>query len=176
LTDGHGRTIDFKNTVIIMTSNVGSELYGLGHRAGTSMDRVREQVTEELKAHFRPEFLNRIDEIIVFHPLEMAHLKQIVEIQLARLESRLAERKIGIDLTDAAKELLAEEGFDPVYGARPLKRTLQRRVLDVLATRVLQGDFKPGDTILVDAKDGRLTFAVEREQGSPVAAIAAPLG
>jgi len=176
LTDGHGRTIDFKNTVIIMTSNVGSELYGLGHRAGTSMDQVREQVTEELKAHFRPEFLNRIDEIIVFHPLEMAHLKQIVEIQLARLESRLAERKIGIDLTDAAKELLAEEGFDPVYGARPLKRTLQRRVLDVLATRVLQGDFKPGDTILVDAKDGRLTFAVEREQGSPVAAIAAPLG
>jgi len=176
LTDGHGRTIDFKNTVIIMTSNVGSELYGLSHRAGTRMDQVREQVTEELKAHFRPEFLNRIDEIIVFHPLEMAHLKQIVEIQLARLESRLAERKIGIDLTDAAKELLAEEGFDPVYGARPLKRTLQRRVLDVLATRVLQGDFKPGDTILVDAKDGRLTFAVEREQGSPVAAIAAPLG
>jgi len=176
LTDGHGRTIDFKNTVIIMTSNVGSELYGLSHRAGTRMDQVREQVTEELKAHFRPEFLNRIDEIIVFHPLEMAHLKQIVEIQLARLESRLAERKIGIDLTDAAKELLAKEGFDPVYGARPLKRTLQRRVLDVLATRVLQGDFKPGDTILVDAKDGRLTFAVEREQGSPVAAIAAPLG
>src|SRR5665647_2337978 len=103
------------------------------------MDRVREQVTEELKAHFRPEFLNRIDEIVVFHPLEMRHLEKIVDIQLERLEKRLGERKIGVQLTDRAKELLAKEGFDPVYGARPLKRTIQRRILDNLATKVLQG-------------------------------------
>ena len=159
LTDGHGRTVDFKNTVIIMTSNVGSELYQLGQRSGTDMSRVREQVTEALRAHFRPEFLNRIDEIIIFHPLELHHLKEIVDIQLDRLKKRLAERKIGVQLTDKAKELLAREGFDPVYGARPLKRTIQRQVLDSLATKVLQGEFKPGDTILVDALDGRLTFS-----------------
>ncbi len=161
LTDGQGRTVDFKNTVIIMTSNVGSELYQLGQTAGADVTRVREQVTEALRAHFRPEFLNRIDEIIVFHPLEMVHLKEIVEIQLKRLQKRLEEMKIGIRLTDGAKELLAQEGFDPVYGARPLKRTLQRRVLDPMAMRVLQGDFKPGDTVLVDARDGRLTFSTE---------------
>jgi len=161
LTDGQGRTVDFKNSVIIMTSNVGSELYQLGQAVGADMSRVREQVTEALRAHFRPEFLNRIDEIIIFHPLEMAHLKEIVEIQLGRLEKRLQERKIGIRLTDGAKELLAREGFDPVYGARPLKRTIQRRVLDPLALKVLQGDFKPGDTVLVDARDGQLTFAAD---------------
>ncbi len=162
LTDGQGRTVDFKNSVIIMTSNVGSELYALGQATGTDMARVREQVTDALRAHFRPEFLNRIDEIIVFHPLEMAHLKEIVEIQLKRLEKRLEERKIGIRLTDGARELLAREGFDPVYGARPLKRTLQRRVLDPLALKVLQGDFKPGDTVLVDSRDGQLTFAADQ--------------
>ena len=159
LTDGQGRTVDFKNTVIIMTSNVGSELYQLGRAAGADMDRVREQVTEALKAHFRPEFLNRIDEIIVFHPLEMSHLKQIVEIQLRRLEQRLAEKRISLKLTEAAKELLAREGFDPVYGARPLKRTIQRAVLDPLALKVLEGEFKPGDTVVVDAVNGRLAFA-----------------
>ncbi|MHB0870906.1 MAG: ATP-dependent chaperone ClpB, partial [Chloroflexota bacterium] len=144
LTDGQGRTVDFKNTVIIMTSNVASELYLLGRETGADMTQVREQVTEALRAHFRPEFLNRIDEIVTFHPLEMSHLKQIVEIQLKRLQKRLEEKKIGIELTDGAKDLLALEGFDPVYGARPLKRTLQRRVLDPLAMKVLQGEFKPG--------------------------------
>ncbi|HEX9016474.1 MAG TPA: ATP-dependent chaperone ClpB, partial [Chloroflexota bacterium] len=114
LTDGQGRTVDFKNTVIIMTSNVGSDLYRLGERAGVTMDQVRDQVTEALREHFRPEFLNRVDEIIVFHPLEMEHLKEIVEIQVRRLEKRLAERNIGVRLTDAAKEYLATEGFDPV--------------------------------------------------------------
>ena len=158
LTDGQGRTVDFKNTVIIMTSNVGQRPLQARRTSRGPMDQVREQVTEALRAHFRPEFLNRIDEIIVFHPLEMSHLKEIVEIQLEKLKRRLAERKIGINLTDAAKELLATEGFDPVYGARPLKRTIQRRVLDPLASKVLQGEFKPGDTITVDARDGKLVF------------------
>jgi ATP-dependent Clp protease ATP-binding subunit ClpB len=161
LTDGQGRTVDFKNTVIIMTSNVGSDLYRLGERAGVKMDQVREQVTEALREHFRPEFLNRIDEIIVFHPLDMSHLKEIVEIQLGRLKNRLSERKIGIKLTDSAKELLAVEGFDPTYGARPLKRTIQRRILDPLASMVLKGDFRPGDTVLVDTQNGQFTFTSE---------------
>ncbi|MGE5618179.1 MAG: ATP-dependent chaperone ClpB [Sphingomonadaceae bacterium] len=166
LTDGQGRTVDFKNTVIVMTSNVGSELYRLGQTAGVEMRQVREQVAEALRAHFRPEFLNRIDEIVVFHPLEMSHLKRIVEIQLSRLQKRLEERKIGIELTDVAKDTLAAEGFDPVYGARPLKRTLQRRVLDPLAMKVLQGEFKPGDTVVVDAVNGRLTFAAKQPAGT----------
>jgi len=161
LTDGHGRTVDFKNTVIIMTSNVASELYQNGRKAAVEMERLRNEVREALRAYFRPEFLNRIDEIIVFHPLDRSHLQQIVQIQLERLKKRLEERKIGVELTEAAEALLAEEGYDPVYGARPLKRTLQRRVLDALATRVLQGEFRPGDTILVDARDGQLTFTAE---------------
>ncbi|HZK67689.1 MAG TPA: AAA family ATPase, partial [Chloroflexota bacterium] len=167
LTDGHGRTVDFKNTVIIMTSNVGSELYRLGERSGVKMEHLKEQVIEALKAHFRPEFLNRIDEVIVFHPLGMEHLKEIVEIQLNRLKKRLAEKNVEIALTDAAKALLAQEGFDPVYGARPLKRTIQRQVLDPLAMKVLQGEFQPGDTVLVDAQDGQLTF---QRQSAPVGA------
>ncbi len=171
LTDGQGRTVDFKNTVIIMTSNVGSEFYQLGQKSGLSMDQVREQVTEAMKAHFRPEFLNRIDEIVVFHPLELRHLQKIVDIQLERLKKRLGERQIGVQLTDGAKELLAKEGFDPVYGARPLKRTIQRLVLDSLAMKVLQGEFKPGQTILVDAQDGKLTFSTESpiDRHSPLA-------
>jgi ATP-dependent Clp protease ATP-binding subunit ClpB len=161
LTDGQGRTVDFKNTVIIMTSNVGSDLYQLGQRTGADMDRVKEQVRDAMRAHFRPEFLNRIDEIIMFHPLEMEHLKRIVDIQLDRVKQRLADRKIEIRLTEEAKELLAQEGFDPVYGARPLKRTIQRRVLDPLATQVLEGGFKQGDTVLVDARDGQMSFSRE---------------
>ena len=158
LTDGQGRTVDFKNSAVIMTSNIASEAYQFGHVTGESMNKIREQVTEALKAHFRPEFLNRIDEIIVFHPLELEHLKKIVEIQMQRVQQRLAERKIHVKLSDDAKALLAEEGYDPVYGARPLKRTIQKEVLDPLAAKVLQGDFKPGDTVQVEAKDHHLTF------------------
>jgi ATP-dependent Clp protease ATP-binding subunit ClpB len=143
LTDGKGRTIDFKNTVIIMTSNIGQG-------EGDAMEAVR--------AHFRPEFINRIDEIIQFHPLDREHLKQIIDIQLAGLMKRLEERKIHVVLTDAAKEKIVREGYDPAYGARPLKRTLQRLVLDALALRVLQGDFVEGDTIVVDAGRDGLTF------------------
>jgi ATP-dependent Clp protease ATP-binding subunit ClpB len=149
LTDSKGRTVDFKNTVVIMTSNLGSQ-----YLTGDLNEGVRRQVTEALREHFRPEFLNRIDEIIFFHALSREHLKEIIDIQVGGLTKRLAERKIAIVLTEAAKELLVREGYDPAYGARPLKRTIQRKVLDPLALRVLQGDFGEGDTVVVDAGKG----------------------
>jgi ATP-dependent Clp protease ATP-binding subunit ClpB len=142
LTDGKGRTVDFKNTVVIMTSNVGT-------------------TQEALRQHFRPEFLNRIDEIIFFHTLGKAEIRQIIDIQLQALARRLADRKIHIELSDAARDLIIEEGYDPVYGARPLKRTIQRRVLDPLALAVLQGEFKEGDRVAVDA--GRDGLTLRRE-------------
>jgi ATP-dependent Clp protease ATP-binding subunit ClpB len=138
LTDGHGRTVDFRNTVIIMTSNIRS--------------------AESLREHFRPEFLNRIDEVVVFQPLTREQLSGIVELQLARLRERLAEREIGLELTEAAKEAVIEAGWDPTYGARPLKRAIQRLVENPLALRLLEGDFREGDTVLVDATDGELVF------------------
>jgi ATP-dependent Clp protease ATP-binding subunit ClpB len=145
--------VDFKNTVIIMTSNLGSQFM-----VGEMNEGVRRQVTEALRDHFRPEFLNRIDEIIFFHPLDREHLKKIIDIQIAGLVKRLEERKIHVQLTDAAKEQLARDGYDPVYGARPLKRAIQRLVLDPLALRVLEGDFLEGDTVVVDAERGGLKF------------------
>jgi len=162
LTDGKGRTIDFKNTVVIMTSNLGSHL--IADRAvaeGSTIDEgTRRQVNEALRQHFRPEFLNRIDEIIFFHALSRGHLKQIVDIQLGVLVKRLEERKIHVQLTDKAKDFLVQEGYDPTYGARPLKRTIQRQILDPLALRVLEGDFLEGDSIRVDcAPDGELSFS-----------------
>jgi ATP-dependent Clp protease ATP-binding subunit ClpB len=153
LTDGKGRTVDFKNTVVIMTSNLGSQFM-----VGEMNEGVRRQVTEALRDHFRPEFLNRIDEIIFFHPLDREHLKKIIDIQIAGLVKRLEERKIHVQLTDAAKEQLARDGYDPVYGARPLKRAIQRLVLDPLALRVLEGDFLEGDTVVVDADRAGLKF------------------
>ena len=165
LTDGHGRTVDFKNSVIIMTSNVGSHI--LEEAAGRTDDpQVRARVREALRLQFRPEFLNRIDEIIIFHPLTREDIKQIIDIQLARLKKRLTERKIGLELADAAKEMLASEGYDPVYGARPLNRTIQRRILDPLAMRVLQGDFVEGDTVLVDVQFGDIVFVKEEAAGA----------
>jgi ATP-dependent Clp protease ATP-binding subunit ClpB len=153
LTDGKGRTVDFKNTVVIMTSNLGSQFL-----TGDVTEGTRRQVTEALREHFRPEFLNRIDDIIFFHALGREHLKKIIEVQLAGLVRRLEERKIHVILTEAGKDLLVREGYDPLYGARPLKRTIQRRVLDPLALRVLEGDFHEGDTIVVDAGGDGLTF------------------
>jgi ATP-dependent Clp protease ATP-binding subunit ClpB len=160
LTDGKGRTIDFKNTVVIMTSNLGSQYISdrSTGEGGTISEGTRGEVMEALRAHFRPEFLNRIDEIIFFHALTRAHLKRIIDIQIAGLVRRLEERKIHVELTDPAKELLVQEGYDPTYGARPLKRTIQRRVLDPLAMRVLEGDFSEGDTVAVSAAGGELTF------------------
>ena len=138
LTDGQGRTVDFRNTVLIMTSNIRSEA--------------------EMRDRFRPEFLNRIDEIVVFKELTREQIGEIVELQLARLRDRLAERRIDLELTDAAKEALAEAGWDPAYGARPLKRAIQRLVENPLALRLLEGDFADGDRVVVDASDGELTF------------------
>ena len=162
LTDAKGRRVDFKNTVVIMTSNLGSQFiaeHGMTAPEGDIDDSVRAQVSEALRAHFRPEFLNRIDEIIFFHALGRSHLMSIMHIQLGQLSKRLEERKVGLDLTDAAKMLLVDEGFDPKFGARPLKRTIQRRVLDPLAMRILQGAFGEGDQVVVDMREGELTFS-----------------
>jgi ATP-dependent Clp protease ATP-binding subunit ClpB len=161
LTDSKGRTVDFKNTVVIMTSNIGSHFIAevAGTSSGELSEGVRRQVLEALRQHFRPEFLNRVDEIIVFHPLTREHMKQIVDIQLRGLMKRLADRKIKVELTDRAKDFLVQEGYDPTYGARPLKRTIQKRVLDPLAMRVLEGEFTEGDRVSVDTAADGLTFA-----------------
>ncbi|MEK6814935.1 MAG: ATP-dependent chaperone ClpB [Nitrospirota bacterium] len=156
LTDGHGRTVDFKNTVVIMTSNVGSQfIQDLGRADEAEM---RRRVQETLKATFRPEFLNRIDDIIVFHALTDDQLARIVEIQLGRLSKYLADRKISVTLTDAARSLIAREGYDPHFGARPIKRAIQRLVQNPLATRILAGEFRDGDTVEVDVEAGALVF------------------
>ena len=165
LTDGKGRTVDFKNTVVIMTSNVGSHLIAEKVGAGsTALDEgTRRQVLDVLRSQFRPEFLNRVDEIIIFHALSREEMRSIIDIQLRGLTKRLEDRKIHVELTDRAKDLLIAEGYDPTYGARPLKRAIQRRVLDPLAMRVLQGDFQEGDAVRIDASGGELQFArVER--------------
>jgi len=156
LTDGHGRTVDFKNTVLIMTSNLGSQW--IADLGPGQEEEIRNRVMEALKAQFRPEFLNRVDEVIIFHQLGREHIKQIVDLQFDHLKKRLADRHIEVKLTEAAKELLVQEGYDPAYGARPLKRTIQRLVLDPLAVRVLEGKFKEGDTVLVDAREGSIVF------------------
>lgn len=164
LTDGQGRVVDFKNVVVIMTSNIGSEF--LGMYAGKELsesewESVKNRVIEEMRKHFRPEFLNRIDDIVVFHGLTQEDLKNIVEIQLRQVARRLEDRKIGIELTDKAKEFLVNEGYDPKYGARPLKRTIQRRVLDPLALDVLNGRIHDGDHVVVDVEKGKLVFLRE---------------
>jgi ATP-dependent Clp protease ATP-binding subunit ClpB len=161
LTDGKGRTVDFKNAVVIMTSNLGSQFIAEAQQASGAdalPEGVRRQVTEALRQHFRPEFINRVDEIIFFHPLGLEHLKRIVDIQIRGLLKRLEERKIHVELSETAKSFLVSEGFDPMFGARPLKRTIQRRVLDALAMRVLEGEFREGDSIVVDMGDNGLTF------------------
>jgi ATP-dependent Clp protease ATP-binding subunit ClpB len=149
LTDGQGRSVDFRNTVLIMTSNIRS--------------------AEQLRDHFRPEFLNRIDEIVEFKPLTRDQIGEIVDMQLVRLRARLAERAIELDLTDAAKEALGDAGWDPAYGARPLKRAIQRLVENPLALRLLEGDFVDGDTIRIDAQNGDLVFQ-KVEAAAPAAA------
>ncbi|HEU5359605.1 MAG TPA: AAA family ATPase, partial [Candidatus Deferrimicrobiaceae bacterium] len=149
LTDGKGRTVDFRNAVVILTSNIGSrwiqELSGKGEEA------VREKVMEELRREFRPEFLNRLDEIVLFRSLGRGELARIITIMLREVNQRLAERKIAVTLTDAARERLAEVGYDPAYGARPLRRAIQKHLQDPLALHILKGDFREGDSVLVDA-------------------------
>ena len=154
ITDGQGRTVDFKNTVIIMTSNIGSQFI----TEEESREARSRLVMDALRAHFRPEFLNRVDEIIIFDRLSEDDLKKIVEIQLRRLSKRLEQQKITLDLSDSAKQLLAREGYDPVYGARPLRRTIQKEILDPLSIDILEGKVREGQTVHVDAKNGALEF------------------
>jgi len=168
LTDGHGRTVDFKNTVVIMTSNVGSQLL-TGYRGGDdpgAYDAMKQEVLEALRQHFRPEFLNRVDDVVVFHPLTRSHLRQIVDIQLARLQARLADRHLELVFTDKAKDFLAERGFDAVYGARPLKRVIQSTVETALAQKLIAGDIRDGDRLVVNAGAGGLTFEPTRARGN----------
>jgi ATP-dependent Clp protease ATP-binding subunit ClpB len=157
MTDGQGRTVDFKNTVIVMTSNLGSQM--IQQMAGSDYQVVKMAVMGEVKAHFRPEFVNRIDEIVVFHALSEAHIAGIAKIQLKYLEKRLAKLDMAIDVSDAALASLAEAGFDPVFGARPLKRAIQERIENPLSRLILEGKFGPKDQIKVGASKGQLTFA-----------------
>jgi ATP-dependent Clp protease ATP-binding subunit ClpB len=157
LTDGHGRTVDFSNTLIVMTSNLGSHVIA-GLRADQDIREAEGQVMDIVRSHFRPEFLNRVDEIILFHRLSRDNMRGIVDIQVARLEKMLEEKKIRLELTEAAKKLLAEKGFDPVYGARPLKRVIQRELQDELAEKILSGEVTDGSHIKVDAGGGRIVF------------------
>jgi ATP-dependent Clp protease ATP-binding subunit ClpB len=157
LTDGQGRTVDFRNTVIVMTSNLGSqriqELAGAANYA-----RMKAEVMEIVGQHFRPEFINRVDDVVVFHPLEQEHIRKIVDIQLEYLRRRLGEREIGLELDSAARDRLAQAGFDPVYGARPLKRAIQQQLENPLAQRILRGDFGPGDVVRVVPEGDALGF------------------
>jgi ATP-dependent Clp protease ATP-binding subunit ClpB len=163
LTDGQGRTVDFRNTVIIMTSNLGSQVIqasldepGAGEK---NYGRMKSAVMEIVQQSFRPEFINRIDDIVVFHPLGASQIRAIVDIQLLYLRKRLQERNIELVLEDSARDLIGESGFDPVYGARPLKRAIQQQIENPLAQRILQGTFAPGDRIRIGASGGELKFA-----------------
>ena len=148
LTDGHGRTVDFKNTVIIMTSNMGSQW--IADLTDKDYDEMKKRVTEAVKAHFKPEFINRIDDIIIFRSLSAENIKEIVKLQLAYLTKRAAERNIELKYTEKLKNLIAKEGYDPAYGARPLKRLIQKKIQDTLALMILKGEVKEGDTVALD--------------------------
>jgi len=175
LTDAQGRAVDFKNAVIIMTSNVGAPLLekeiGIGFRpAGseattldTAYTRMKEHITEELRRTFRPEFLNRIDEVIIFRPLTSDQIRAIVSILIARVQRELRGQSMALEITDAAIDVLAKEGFDPTFGARPLLRTIQRLIEDKLSDELLRGNFKAGDTVIVDAREGTIVFEKPRE-------------
>jgi ATP-dependent Clp protease ATP-binding subunit ClpC len=170
LTDGHGRTVDFKNTVVIMTSNVGVEDIRRDMTIGfatqrdeaktqkQNYERMREKMMVELKKTFRPEFINRVDEIIVFHELTEEQLKSIINLLVKDLQKRLADRKLGVELTEGAKSWLVKVGYDPMFGARPLRRAIERYVESPLSTRLLRGEFSQGDTIIVDLGDDGLNF------------------
>jgi ATP-dependent Clp protease ATP-binding subunit ClpB len=165
LTDGQGRTVDFKNTIVIMTSNIGSQniqeyfAKAEGRRLkAEGKSELEKEIMAELKRHFRPEFLNRVDDVIIFQSLDESELASIVDIQLEKLKKRLAQQQLTLDVDSAAKKLLAREGYDPQFGARPLKRAIQEHILNPLSMRLLEGEFKPGDKIKVSAKDEGLLF------------------
>jgi ATP-dependent Clp protease ATP-binding subunit ClpC len=174
LTDGQGHIVDFRNTVVIMTSNIGTEFAQKGGTLGflrpgeadtPDEQEAHQKIQKNLKETFRPEFLNRIDEIIIFHTLSQEQVKQIVDLQMEEISARLAEQGLAVELTEAAREWLAEDGYDPQFGARPLKRTLQRRVESPLSVQLLNGVFQSGDTVVIDVGEEGLTFA---QKGVPV--------
>ena len=163
LTDGHGRTVDFRNTIIVMTSNIGSQAIHELTSKGAEDFEIEAQVRDQLKQYFRPELLNRIDDVTIFHQLSREQLRDIVDIQLRELDGRLAERALSMTIADAAKDALTEEGYDPTFGARPLKRVIQQRIENALASKLLAGELNPGDTIAVDYEGKSFTFAQGRE-------------
>jgi ATP-dependent Clp protease ATP-binding subunit ClpC len=169
LTDGHGRTVDFKNTVVIMNSNLGTEEYqrggigfSLGEREKGDEQRLKTAIETALKRTFRPELLNRIDDVMIFHPLTEEHLKSIVDLLIREVEKRLAERRIKLEVSEEAKGWLVHKGYDPIYGARPLRRAIQRHVENPISTRILQGEFKEGDTVAIGLKEDNLSFAARK--------------
>ena len=179
LTDGQGRVVDFRNTVLIMTSNIGTEYAKLGGTLGflrsTDGDQEaresKKKIEDGLRRTFRPEFLNRVDEIIIFHTLTLEHMEKIVDLQMEEIRERLAERDITVDLSDGARTWLAEEGYDASFGARPLRRTLQRHVESPLSKRILRGEFEAGDQVLVDigdTEDGSRGIIFSRQEPIPV--------
>jgi ATP-dependent Clp protease ATP-binding subunit ClpB len=170
LTDGKGRTVDFRNAVLVMTSNVGSSaIYEL---AGNDPDQARKEAMDALRAAFRPEFINRIDEIVIFNPLGKAQLAAIVRMLLKSVEKLLEERRITLELTPAAEQLILREGYDPAYGARPLRRTIQRMIQDPLALQILEGKVLPGDRVRVDRDSTGEKMKFERAEGKQPAAAA----
>ncbi|HHP7245919.1 MAG TPA: AAA family ATPase, partial [Elainellaceae cyanobacterium] len=158
VTDSQGRVVDFRNTIVVMTSNIGSDHILDVSGDDSKYEEMRTRVLGALRSHFRPEFLNRVDDIILFHPLSLTELRQIVGIQLQRIHRLLSEQKLFMEVTQSAKNRIAEVGHDPVYGARPLKRAIQRELENPLATKILENTFTEGDTILVDVQDGKLSF------------------
>jgi len=172
LTDGQGRIVDFKNTVIILTTNLGTrdvaKAVSLGFQASedseSNYERMKQKVNDELKQHFRPEFLNRIDDTVVFHQHTPAQILAIVDLMVARIAGQLRQKDMGLELTDAAKRFLAEKGYDPVLGARPLRRTIQREIEDNLSERILFNELRPGQLVVVDADGSGLTFRSAERQ------------
>jgi ATP-dependent Clp protease ATP-binding subunit ClpC len=167
LTDGHGRTVDFRNTVVIMTSNLGSKEFqrgGIGflRKEEGDEEKMRTDMQSALKEHLLPELRNRIDEVIIFHPLTREHLKSIVELLIREVEKRLSERNVELEVNDEAKTWLVQKGYDPVFGARPLRRAVQKYVENPISTRILQGEFKEGDTIAIGLKEDSLSFAARK--------------
>jgi ATP-dependent Clp protease ATP-binding subunit ClpB len=158
ITDSQGRTVDFRNTIIVMTSNIGSEHILSVAGDDSQYEEMQKRVTDALRGHFRPEFVNRVDDIIIFHTLSRAELRKIVVIQLKRIERLLADQKIKLELSSKAQDYLADVGYDPVYGARPLKRAIQRQLENAIATKLLENTFVEGDTIVIDCVDKALTF------------------
>jgi ATP-dependent Clp protease ATP-binding subunit ClpB len=158
LSDNHGHTVDFTNTIIVMTSNIGSQLIQEITRSGGSEEELRQGVMESLEGKFLPEFLNRIDEVIVFHPLKREQIRRIVDLQIQRLQHQLAQNDLNLEVTDAARNEIAVRGYDPTYGARPLKRVIQQQLQNPLATELLKGHFAPGSTVRIDFADGEFAF------------------